>query len=422
MQFGRCSDLTRVDFSLPALRARSASLLVRAGEPALEPWLRLGAPAFRRRDWLGGLYPAGVDEAKWLGIYASKLDALELNSTFYGLPSESTLARWVAETPPEFRICPKLPRAISHELGSSELQARVAAFVTRIEALGERLGPALCQLPESAGPDALPQLRAALDCFPDDFSLALEVRHAGWFERGALREDLLDWLEARGIASVITDVSGRRDASHASLTSTTAFVRFVGEGGAVADGAVEGSEPGRLAGITAAHNRVRAMVQTNSPLPPLQWSPTIAAYAQQWADMLASAGCTSAMHRSGAELSQKGYGENLAVVGGFSFGGSGAGTSSAEQAVKGWADEVQCWTYGTIGGFGRAGTEQCDQTCYVNMHSDGCGHYTQIVWRSTRELGCGVASCNSGFGSTDVWICNYSPAATSWARRRIETW
>ena len=231
MQFGRCSDLTQVDFSLPALRARSASLLVRAGEPASEPWLRLGAPAFRHRDWLGGLYPPGSDEAKWLGIYASKLDALELNSTFYGLPSESTLARWVAETPPEFRICPKLPRVISHELGSSELQARVASFVTRMELLGERLGPALCQLPESAGPDTLPQLRAALDCFPDDFSLALEVRHAGWFERGALREDLVDWLEARGIASVITDVSGRRDASHASLTSTIAFVRFVGEGG-----------------------------------------------------------------------------------------------------------------------------------------------------------------------------------------------
>ena len=231
MQFGRCSDLTQVDFSLPALRARSAAMLVRAAAEPPEPWLRLGAPAFRHRDWLGGLYPAGVDAAEWLRIYASKLAALELNSTFYGLPSEATIARWVADTPPEFRFCPKLPRAISHELGSSELQGRVVAFVQRMELLGQRLGPSLCQLPESAGPDVLPQLRAALDVFPDDFALALEVRHAAWFERGALHEALLEWMEGRGIASVITDVSGRRDASHASLSTPTAFVRFVGEGG-----------------------------------------------------------------------------------------------------------------------------------------------------------------------------------------------
>ena len=172
MQFGRSSDLTQVDFSLPALRARSAAMLVRAAAGPVKPWLRLGAPAFRHRDWLGGLYPAGVDASQWLRIYASKLDALELNSTFYGLPSESTLLRWVAETPPDFRFCPKLPRAISHELGSSQLQARVVAFVKRMELLGERLGPSLCQLPESAGPEVMPQLTAALEAFPDDFALA----------------------------------------------------------------------------------------------------------------------------------------------------------------------------------------------------------------------------------------------------------
>jgi uncharacterized protein YecE (DUF72 family) len=235
MQFGRSSDLTQIDFSLPALRARSAAMLVRAAASPTQPWLRLGAPAFRHRDWLGGLYPPGVDAAQWLRIYASKLEALELNSTFYGLPSEATILRWLGETPADFRFCPKLPRAISHELGGSELHARVAAFTTRMELLGQRLGPALCQLPESAGPEVLPQLQAALDTFPEDFALALEVRHAAWFERGALREDLLEWLEARGIGSVITDVSGRRDASHASLTTPTAFVRFVGEGGHESD-------------------------------------------------------------------------------------------------------------------------------------------------------------------------------------------
>ena len=79
--------------------------------------------------------------------------------------------------------------------------------------------------------------------------------------------------------------------------------------------------------------------------------------------------------------------------------------STAQQAVNGWASEVACWTYGTI-----MGTEKCDMTCTTNLFSDGCGHYTQIVWRKSLELGCGVATCQNGQDTEDIWICNYSPA------------
>jgi uncharacterized protein YecE (DUF72 family) len=240
MQFGRSGNLDHVDFSLPGLTERSCGVLTRSGSGAElgsadDEWLRLGAPAFRHRDWLGTLYPADSNADDWLSLYAQKLSALELNSTFYGLPSEATIDRWLAQTPARFRFCPKLPRAISHDLGGAELQVLVDAFVARMTRLGPRLGPALIQLPERVEPAALPQLRAALAAFPDDFALALEVRHPGWFEAGALREELIAELEARAIASVITDVSGRRDASHASLTTARAFVRFVGEGGHASD-------------------------------------------------------------------------------------------------------------------------------------------------------------------------------------------
>jgi hypothetical protein len=57
------------------------------------------------------------------------------------------------------------------------------------------------------------------------------------------------------------------------------------------------------------------------------------------------------------------------------------------------------------------GTEKCDVDCYKKMHSDGCGHYTQVVWRTSTELGCGVASCKTQDGwNQDIWICNYGPA------------
>jgi hypothetical protein len=157
-------------------------------------------------------------------------------------------------------------------------------------------------------------------------------------------------------------------------------------------------ESGRLVGITAAHNAVRAEVMTTPALPPLVWSDALATYAQQWADSLAMTSCSSPHHRTEQELQMKGYGENLAA---FS---STFGSSTAQQAVDGWANEKMCWTFGTF-----FGTEKCDMTCYAKMNSDGCGHYTQIVWRKSTMLGCGVASCMNGQFKTDIWICNYAP-------------
>lgn len=163
-------------------------------------------------------------------------------------------------------------------------------------------------------------------------------------------------------------------------------------------------ETGRMAGMTEAHNKVRAMVQTAPPLKPLTWSPTLAAYAQEWADNQAKTACDHPMHRSQQELQAKRYGENLAAA-----GGKPAPMTNAQWAVDGWASEVKCWTYGTFGAeFG--GTEKCDTQCYQSLHSDGCGHYTAIIWGNTTEVGCGVATCNTSNGLTwDIWICNYSP-------------
>ncbi len=157
-----------------------------------------------------------------------------------------------------------------------------------------------------------------------------------------------------------------------------------------------GSDPetGRCKGITAMHNLVRASASNPTPspaLPPLTWSTDLAKTAQAYAEKLA-AQCSNAPAHSMAP----GLGENLAA----SFGG----TMSAQQAVDGWAGEKACWTFGIFGY-----TDACNAQCASQMHSDGCGHYTQIIWRDTTQLGCGVASCGSGAGLKDYWICNYSP-------------
>jgi hypothetical protein len=88
----------------------------------------------------------------------------------------------------------------------------------------------------------------------------------------------------------------------------------------------------------------------------------------------------------------------------------GATPSTPQACVDAWASEIKCWTYGTLSGFGKTGTEKCDMTCATNLHSDGCGHYTAIVARRSTQVGCGVATCQKNGVDYDIWVCNYNPA------------
>jgi uncharacterized protein YkwD len=131
-----------------------------------------------------------------------------------------------------------------------------------------------------------------------------------------------------------------------------------------------------MAGFTAAHNAIRC--QTKRPsgeaLPPLAWSPALAAEAQAYADRVAK--------RCELQHSKTEHGENL-------LGGSGPYTPG--KVVERWAGEKSCFQYATF-------PDCCSCTC---------GHYTQLVWGDTRSVGCGMASCPDG---TEIWVCNYDPA------------
>ncbi len=149
-------------------------------------------------------------------------------------------------------------------------------------------------------------------------------------------------------------------------------------------------EPGRLAGITRLHNEARARVGANPAIPPLSWSPEIAQVAQAYADKLA-ADCTKFEHSKREDRNY--WGENLAWYQGF-----GAPVGSASATVKMWEDEKACYTYSKIGAAG-----ECSAGC------EACGHYTQVVWRNTTQVGCGAADCASGKYRGTFWVCNYNP-------------
>jgi uncharacterized protein YkwD len=134
-------------------------------------------------------------------------------------------------------------------------------------------------------------------------------------------------------------------------------------------------ESGRFAGMTAAHNRVRARLK----IAPLEWSPELARFAQKWADKLARRGC-DLQHRPRTGPDAQRHGENIFAI-------SGA-PATADTVVDAWAAEAE---------FYDARTNRCKGVC---------GHYTQVVWRASKRVGCGMATCGDDI---EVWVCNYDP-------------
>ena len=143
--------------------------------------------------------------------------------------------------------------------------------------------------------------------------------------------------------------------------------------------AAPGLSPQDMAAITAHHNKVRSDVGVG----PLTWSTSLAAFAQQWAEELAISGCRM-KHRS-----PNTYGENL-------FQGT-FGAFTAVDAAKAWETEKKDYGGGAL----------------TEANWAPAGHYTQMVWRQTTQLGCGQAICRN----TLIVACNYEPAGNVMGRK-----
>jgi hypothetical protein len=158
--------------------------------------------------------------------------------------------------------------------------------------------------------------------------------------------------------------------------------------------------------MTSEHNRARAQVRWGAAAPPgLTWSTSLAGLARDWANQRAQR-CEGLQH-----LGPTQHGQNLPARASI---GSGSRFSPSE-VVAGWMAEAPCWTPGRFGA-----TDRCDKACVGKLNSTGCGHYTQVVWRNTRDLGCGYRPANA----TAFWSCSGPVAtrhqATSEVRSRIE--
>ena len=164
----------------------------------------LGCAIWSYKDWVGNLYPPKSRPRDFLNLYSRRFTAVEGNTTFYAIPSESTIAKWVAQTPPGFKFCPKLHRQITHQGLLTPQLPKALSFLTRMLDLGDRLGTVFIQLPPSYSPEYFGDLTEFLTvCSQSDVSLALEVRHSDWFDRECDRLNSL--LTKLDIARVLLD-------------------------------------------------------------------------------------------------------------------------------------------------------------------------------------------------------------------------
>lgn len=172
----------------------------------------LGLPIWSHKPWTGSLFTREAKPADFLVEYASVFNAVEGNSTFYGLPSSDTVERWRDDTPATFRFCFKLPRSITHERRLIGAGPETRDTFARLAPLGPRIGPYMIQLPPTFGPADLPTLERYLVSLPSAFSFAVEARHEGFFGGGADERALDSLLAEHGASRIIFDTRGLRSA------------------------------------------------------------------------------------------------------------------------------------------------------------------------------------------------------------------
>ncbi|MEV4120475.1 DUF72 domain-containing protein [Micromonospora sp. NPDC049645] len=129
------------------------------------------------RSWPGNRLPP----TERLRHYASWCDAVEGNTTFYATPAPETVASWAAQTDPDFRFLPKLPKVITHERRLGDVGEPLRAFLDAIEPLGPRAHALWIQLPGSFAPTDVPALSRFLARLPEFHRYAVEVRHPAFF-------------------------------------------------------------------------------------------------------------------------------------------------------------------------------------------------------------------------------------------------
>jgi len=184
--------------------------------------IRVGTSGFNYREWKGAFYPETLPAAKMLAYYAERFPTVEINATFYRMPTPKTLAAWAGQTPTGFTFVLKAPQRITHFARLRDVDEPVRAFTDAARTLGPKLGPLLFQLPPNFARD-VGRLADLLALLPPGLACAFEFRHQSWFD-----DAVYDRLRARNMALCIADNDD--GATPAVATADFGYLRLRAEG------------------------------------------------------------------------------------------------------------------------------------------------------------------------------------------------
>lgn len=159
----------------------------------------IGTSGWSYKEWKGSFYPPKLAQQEMLGFYSSRFSTVEVNNSFYRIPSEKVLLDWAEQVPADFRFVLKASRRVTHNSRLADQDGSLEYFLRAVNPLGSRLGPTLFQLPPTFKKDS-GRLREFLARLPTRWKAALEFRHPSWFD-----DETYDLLRSHDAALVAVD-------------------------------------------------------------------------------------------------------------------------------------------------------------------------------------------------------------------------
>ena len=181
--------------------------------------LYVGTSGFSYPGWIGRFYDLGLRSEELLAFYAKRLNAVELNNTFYQQPKPKRIAAWLYATPPDFRFVLNAPRGGSMRAFGTAAAETVAWLTAPYRLFGRRLGAVLFRVPDNVRRDD-DRLRALLEAWPDDLPLVAEFQHASWHS-----DEVYALLAAHGTTLCSTDLDDG-DPPDLRLTGRFTYLRL----------------------------------------------------------------------------------------------------------------------------------------------------------------------------------------------------
>lgn len=223
MKFGQVEDPSKIDFTLPKDHSRTKEIL-KQNKKGLEN-ISIGCAKWNKTD-LKGFYPKGTKDE--LTYYATQFNSIELNATFYGMPTSEQVLTWKEKTPSDFKFFPKITNTVSHFRRLLNIDDVVTQFATAVLNFDEKLGMVFLQLHDNFKPKDYERLEQFVNKWPKEVPLAIELRNTEWFTDEEILDKTCSLFEENDITNIIVDTAGRRDMLHMRLTTPNAFIRYVG--------------------------------------------------------------------------------------------------------------------------------------------------------------------------------------------------